>query len=334
MGAIEEHAKHKVRTEGCLICAARKDWGEPDVTGPATAATTRKAAKVAATKIRAAKVPPVEVTEEAGQVPLATFAERMKAARAAKKAAGSPPVELITTAGTEPEAVIVTPTETVVEPELVTITGVRDDDLTREGWLLQAVEKMRPDFVAAGREVPEVRISIGWPGGRSARLDPLGQCWHPSTVGDGIPAIFITPSQDDPVQVLATTRHEMVHAAGEMNHRAGFRKLAAQVGFDPQPGATGVSSTYRTPALEEKLQALYAELGPFPHSPVNKGATNAGKPTTQSTRMLKVHCEEVGFDDDNEPQVCGYTVRTTAKWLAVAIPSCPVHGTEMTVEVK
>lgn len=191
---------------------------------------------------------------------------------------------------------------------------------TREEWLLAAVEAMRPDFAAVDREVPEVRISIGWPGGRSARLDPLGQCWHPSAVGDGITAIFITPSQDDPVQVLATTRHEMVHAAGEMNHRNGFRKLAAQVGFDPQPGKDGVSSTYRTTALQERLEALNTELGPFPHSPVNKGSGGT-RPETQGTRMLKVSCENDG-----------YTVRATKKWLEQAVPSCPLCDTPMEVE--
>jgi hypothetical protein len=196
-------------------------------------------------------------------------------------------------------------------PDGMTKIGIRVDDMTREEWLLAAVEKMRPDFIAVGREVPPVRISIGWPGGRTARLDPLGQCWAPGAVADGIAAIFITPAQDDPVQILATTRHEMVHAAGEMHHRAGFRKLAAQVGFDPQPGASGTSSTYRTPDLQRKLEALYDELGPFPHAKVSKGLLD-GRPKAQSTRMLKLVCPK-----DK------YSVRTTSKWIAVGLPSCP-----------
>lgn len=44
-------------------------------------------------------------------------------------------------------------------------------------------------------------------------------------------------------------------------------------------------------------------------------------PKKQTTRMLKCEC----------PQ-CGYTVRTTRKWLDVAVPVCPVHGHEMELE--
>ena len=39
----------------------------------------------------------------------------------------------------------------------------------------------------------------------------------------------------------------------------------------------------------------------------------------QSTRMLKVLCPS-----------CGYTLRTTARWLAVGFPTCPC-GTETTL---
>jgi hypothetical protein len=298
MGAIEEHAKHKTKTEGCLICAARKDWGKGTApTGEAIMKVVRKVKDNTPPEVFAI-VHPDDEPEMA-----AVLGIKSRPKRTAREKLGIAP----------------SVTALIVHPA-ASILGIRVDDMTREEWLLLAVEKMRPDFVAAGREVPTVRISIGWPGGRTARMDALGQCWGPGAVADGVPAIFITPSQDDPVQVLATTRHEMVHAAGEMHHKAGFRKLAAQVGFDPRPGKDGTSSTFRTPALQTALEALYADLGPFPHASVKKGLLGGGGgPKVQTTRMLKLVCPE----DE-------YTVRTTAKWIAVGLPSCP-EGHEMEV---
>lgn len=46
-------------------------------------------------------------------------------------------------------------------------------------------------------------------------------------------------------------------------------------------------------------------------------------PPVQGTRMLKCQCPE-----------CGYTVRTTRKWIDVATPVCPVDGAEMPAEEK
>ena len=64
---------------------------------------------------------------------------------------------------------------------------------------------------------------------------------------------------------------------------------------------------------------MLEELGPYPHAALTAGLSS-GKPK-QGTRMLKVECPEDG-----------YTLRTTAKWLAVGVPTCPC-GTEMVAEV-
>jgi hypothetical protein len=48
----------------------------------------------------------------------------------------------------------------------------------------------------------------------------------------------------------------------------------------------------------------------FPHAALRSGLNGAHKP--QGTRMLKVQCGS-----------CGYTVRTTAKWIEVGLPLCP-----------
>jgi hypothetical protein len=56
---------------------------------------------------------------------------------------------------------------------------------------------------------------------------------------------------------------------------------------------------------------------PEPILPVEPAAKPAVKPGVQGTRMLKVECPD-----------CGYTLRTTRKWLDTGLPSCPA-GNEM-----
>lgn len=194
---------------------------------------------------------------------------------------------------------------------------------TREQWLLQAITALRADFKRHDVELPDVRVSIGWPGGRGNKQNVIGQCWSGAAVKDGKPAIFISPvlSEEDPARILDVLVHELVHAAGNMGHRASFAKLAAKVGLVKPWTATEAS-----PELSERLTKLAAKLGPYGHS-VLRGegglvGTGPDRPPVQSTRMLKVWCPEDG-----------YTLRATAKWLIQGVPACPLCEGPMKVEV-
>ncbi len=72
-----------------------------------------------------------------------------------------------------------------------------------------------------------------------------------------------------------------------------------------------MTATVAGPALEARLRGFSQDLGPFPHAGLVAGA---GGPR-QTTRLLKLACAD-----------CGYTVRTTAKWIAVGLPVCPCGG--------
>lgn len=193
---------------------------------------------------------------------------------------------------------------------------------TREAWMLAAVEAMRSWFVEVGAEVGTVRISIGWAGGRSAKGKGIrGQCWASHTVADGIPAIFVTPDQSDPIIILGIVLHEMNHAADNClsGHRGTFAKTAKALGFV----APWTSSEGKTPELVERLTALLADLGTFPHGAINDKAhgltgLSPARPPIQTTRMLKIVCE-----------ADGYTVRTTQKWIDLGLPACGICGEGM-----
>jgi hypothetical protein len=195
---------------------------------------------------------------------------------------------------------------------------------TREEWLQMAAQNIR-EHVPTLADCPPVRLSIGFPGGRGKKKGVIGQCFGAGSA-EGVPAIFISPVLKEPVGsdrmgVLPTLIHEMVHAAGHMHHRGPFAKAAAKAGLVGPWTATKASEE-----LAGWLQELADEMPPFDHGRVNSGAPGGRGPVVQTTRMLKVLCD-----------ACGYTLRTTAKWLAVGVPDCPnadCDAGEMSLEDK
>jgi hypothetical protein len=184
---------------------------------------------------------------------------------------------------------------------------------TREAWLVLAAKHLGQWLAAEGAEVPPMRLSVGWPGGRSNRNRTIGQCWKRACAADGVNQIFISPvrGEEDTIKVLATLLHEIIHAVDdcESGHRGAFAKMARAQGFT----APLTSSDNLSPELEERLTALAEIVGVFPHPQLTTVIAGSEEPKKQTTRMLKVECPEDG-----------YTVRTTRKWLdELGAPICP-----------
>jgi hypothetical protein len=185
--------------------------------------------------------------------------------------------------------------------------------LTREAWLELATVKLREGlFKRVGETVPVVRVSVGFPGGGSARKR-IGEYWHARATTDQVPQVFISPVLSDAVQVLDVLVHELVHAVTPGDgHKAQFKRVALAVGLTGK-----MTATVAGPALKAELEAMLAEIGPYPH-----GAINLQDRKKQTTRLLKAECQD-----------CGYTVRVTRKWVEEAgTPLCPCNGASMEVK--
>ncbi|MDA3624234.1 SprT-like domain-containing protein [Saccharopolyspora sp. WRP15-2] len=204
---------------------------------------------------------------------------------------------------------------------------------TRELWLEDAIEALRPRFTEVGLPLPErVHVSVGFGYGakrESAKI--LGQCWKREASDDGVNHIFISPEIADTGQVLATLLHELIHAAdnNDSGHKGKFAEAATRLGLEGRMTATTASVE-----LAAEFMCLAETLGDYPHgalhpvpvaapTPVPAGGPLPPKvhsgPRKQGTRMLKLTCGH-----------CGYTVRTTAKWLERGMPRCPA-GEEMSL---
>ena len=182
--------------------------------------------------------------------------------------------------------------------------------ITRELWLQNAVDLVSPIFKNRGYTIPKIQVSCGFPstGNKSKHV---GQCWGRSSTNDGTNQLFISPVLDEPVQVLDTLVHELVHAVDDCMHHHGpeFKKIATDVGLQ---GLMREASA--GPWLLEQLTAISRQLGKYPHSKINL-AHSSSKKTGPRPRAK---CKK-----------CGYEVTPLKKWLHMGPPLCPKHTTEM-----
>lgn len=186
---------------------------------------------------------------------------------------------------------------------------------SREVWLtrlmhLLAIEIFEPFEAGSTKAINNWRVSVGFPGG-GARRTTIGQCWCDSVSANGLTEMFISPVLSTAKEADHVLAHEMVHAAVgiKAGHKGPFTKMARGIGLKGK-----LTATFAGEELREKLDALTALLGPYPHAGMDPGKSNRKK---QSTRMLKLECPE-----------CGYIVRTTQKWIEMGIPTC-CCGTKM-----
>jgi hypothetical protein len=178
-------------------------------------------------------------------------------------------------------------------------------EVTREEWLLDAIELLKEDF-GPYAEIPEkLRVTCGWPsrGGRATKKKVLGECWKPECSEDGHTEVFIAPTLSDGLGVLDVLTHELVHAAVgcDQGHKGEFRTVAVAIGLEGKMTATVAGED-----LLVRLREIETQLGEYPHAkltPINK--------KTQGTRMLKLQCKE-----------CGWMARTSRKWMDLGLPTC------------
>lgn len=197
----------------------------------------------------------------------------------------------------------------------------------RERWLADAVDALTPLFKRAEMTLPPVRVSTGWPsaGGLRERNRVLGQCWKPEAAADGVSQIFITPWLSDGVEVLGVLTHELIHAVKpEARHGAEFKEAAKAVGLAGKPTHTSPG-----PELLEELTSIAEGLGAYPHAKLDK-VLEERKP--QTTRMRKIACPRNG-DREHHAEGSEYTLRGSAKVIALGVPDCPVCGYEMAAEL-
>ncbi|ARB06157.1 transcription elongation protein [Dinoroseobacter phage vB_DshS-R5C] len=172
---------------------------------------------------------------------------------------------------------------------------------TREEWLDAFTREARPIFRKAGFPIPrKVRAAVGFTS-RGAKGSRIGECWDHRASEDGYFEIFIDPKIGDPSRIADIHTHELIHAAVglECGHKGDFVKCMKAVGLVGKPTATTAGVDWHKWA-----DPIIKKLGKLPHAALKAGGNGDKK---QSTRMKKCICD-----------TCGFTFRTTAKWMEAA----------------
>ena len=176
--------------------------------------------------------------------------------------------------------------------------------MLREEWLMRAVVHLEPIFQRGGYQIPPVKVSIGFPS-TGAKGRHLGQCWGSKASEDGINQIFIAPNQADPVEVLDTLTHELVHAVDDCKsgHGEGFKKIATDVGLKGPMRSAGAGEY-----LKQDLIKIAQALGHFPHARllIARVASRA------SIKRPGAKCAN-----------CGYEIVMMKRYLQYGPPICP-----------
>jgi hypothetical protein len=199
------------------------------------------------------------------------------------------------------------------------MTRTRNEHDTAEAWLRELTNALRPDFEKIGYKLPEqIRFDFGFTS-HGKRKGPAGEFFDGNAASDGWSKAIIRCDKAEIEAVTGSLAHQLVHAAvgRKAGHGKAFRDCALRFGLDGK-----MREAMPGPKLRERLHALAEQLGPFPHGAMDfaqSGHEDDVRPVDrkpkQRTRMLKCECLNKG---------CGYPCRTTAKWLRIAVPECPV----------
>lgn len=182
--------------------------------------------------------------------------------------------------------------------------------MTREQWLTMALHKHVGPLLQkkAGVTLPaDCKVSVGFPGGGSARKRS-GECWPRSRSSLKVNEIFLNPAMKDVSRLMDVLVHEAIHAADDCasGHKGFFMRTAKAVGLEGK-----MTATHAGKELGEWIAATLAKMPAFDY-----GSLNLDGRKKQTTRMVKVECMD-----------CGYTLRTTQKWIEVGLPTCCCGGT-------
>lgn len=173
-------------------------------------------------------------------------------------------------------------------PNMTRVVGPKST--SREQWLNDFAAAAAPHFKAAGSPLPKnVRMSVGFPS-TGSRSKTIGQCHHASGSKDKHYEIFLRPNlQDDSRRIAGVLVHELVHAAGHWDHKAGFAKCAKALGLGGK-----MTATTETEVFYAWADPVIEALGPFPGAALGESVLVGGK-AKQGTRMVKMACPDCGW---------------------------------------
>jgi len=193
-------------------------------------------------------------------------------------------------------------------------------ELDREAWLTEAAQFILDDIIKP-QQAPDwqapypFRVSVGYPPRTRANSKIIAVCIVAEASADKHNEIFVSPSLDSSLDILAALSHELVHYADncESGHKNHFARLARRIGLEGLLTATRPNA-----ALLDALADIISTIGEIPHAKIDLQLAKA----KQSTRMVLIKCPTA-------KETCGFSYRTSqtninkiTDWLC---PACAIE---------
>lgn len=155
--------------------------------------------------------------------------------------------------------------------------------VNREAWLRAAYDLVRRELLPKAPAAVAISWSFPSKGGTSASRRRIGECHYKGGSAvevEGDRVILVSPTLQEPVEIVETMVHEMVHAALPMGsgHRAPFSQLAKSIGLVKPWTATSAG-----PELKAKIEGWLKKLPAWPGGYLKIV-------TQQKNRQLKALC--------------------------------------------
>lgn len=142
---------------------------------------------------------------------------------------------------------------------------------TREEWLTEAIRLLEIDLFGEPDLVKKKLLKMpvkwqatcGWCKGMTAR--GIGMCVDPICSKDGTTHIFVVPTQEEPMSILGTLVHEMVHAIVGIKegHKDKFVTVSRLLGLVGKP----THCTVGPDTIAWKIcESVLKKLGKYPHA--------------------------------------------------------------------
>ena len=190
---------------------------------------------------------------------------------------------------------------------------------TREEWLTTALGELRHMFDAAGNPIAQaIRVTCGFPY-TASRSGTLGETHANIESADATIETMISPELADPAEVFLELLAQLCHAAdGAIGLGSVYGAVCTAMGLMPDgPASKRWARTVAGPECGERYSAIIESLGDYPHAALARARK------VQSTNMLKLICP-----------TCGYTVRSTNKWINISLPICGTDQTTFVIETQ
>ena len=174
----------------------------------------------------------------------------------------------------------------------------------RESWLDDAASTLTGPDMGLFPPLPPFRVTCGFPSRLALAVGAkrrIGECWAGINAADGVAQVHVSPVLADPPDVLATLVHELLHVecGTKAGHKGPFVKAMRRVGLEGKPTATVAGA-----ALQERLYALAAKLGPYPHAALLPSADR--KRQKGRLRLWECRCPvKVRVASDSFVATCG-----------------------------